>query len=132
MKAAVNGALNVSVLDGWWDEAWQEAVQNGDRIGWSVGEGLEPQDVGGEAALDVIDAHDLFRTLEEEVVPLFYQRDHGRPTAWLEMAATAVATLAPAFSAHRMVRQYTERYYLPAASPTTASPSATTPPAGSR
>jgi glycogen phosphorylase len=118
MKAAVNGVLNLSVLDGWWDEAWQDAQANGDRIGWAIGEGLEPHDVGGEAALDDVDAHDLFCTLEDLVAPLFYQRENGRPTAWLTMAATAIATLGPAFSAHRMVREYTERYYLPAAAAT--------------
>jgi starch phosphorylase len=128
MKAAINGGLNVSVLDGWWDEAWQDARENGERIGWAIGEGMEPHDVGGEAALDMVDAHDLFYTFEELVAPLFYQRENGRPTAWLEMAATAIATLGPAFSAHRMVREYTERYYLAAAAAAGSSASATTPP----
>ncbi len=124
MKAALNGALNVSVLDGWWDEAWQDAQTSGDRIGWAIGEGLEPHDVGGERALDTVDAHDLLHTLEELVAPLFYQRENGRPDAWLEMSATAIAVLGPTFSANRMVREYTERYYLPAA---TTSPAAAAP-----
>lgn len=99
MKVLVNGGLNVSVADGWWAEGFAP------ELGWSLGEG------GDDAA----DAEALYGLLEREVIPCFYERDaEGLPRAWLGKVRCSMA-LAPAFSANRSVREYTERYYLPAA-----------------
>ena len=73
MKAAVNGVVNVSVLDGWWDEGW-----TGDN-GWAIG-GRETNP--DEGAQDWADVQDLYRILEQEVVPRYYERDARRPAAW--------------------------------------------------
>jgi len=107
MKAAANGILNLSVLDGWWDEGW-----TGDN-GWAIG-GREPGP--DEAAQDWADAQDLYRILEEEVVPRFYDRTaSGLPKAWLELMRRSVSTTIWRFSATRMLHEYSERLYLPAA-----------------
>jgi starch phosphorylase len=93
MKAAMNGALNLSVLDGWWDEAYDPA------IGWAIaGSG------------DADDAEALYGLLEHEVVPAF--RD--RPVEWLAMAKASVSQVGARFSSGRMVAEYAERFYLPA------------------
>jgi starch phosphorylase len=92
MKAAVNGVLNFSVLDGWWAEAYDPA------FGWSI-----------EGASDDEDREQLYRVLEEQIVPCF--ADRGR---WLEMMRASIARLSPVFSMQRAVIEYTERYYLPA------------------
>jgi starch phosphorylase len=97
MKAAVNGVLNLSVLDGWWAEAYDPA------LGWAI--------AGGD---DEADAEQLYRLLEEQVVPTFLG-DRGR---WVEMMKTSIARLAPRFSIHRTLIEYTERYYLQAAGAT--------------
>jgi glycogen phosphorylase len=92
MKAAVNGVPNLSVLDGWWAEAYDPS------IGWAL---------AGES--DEADAAQLYRLLEDEVVPLFADR-----TAWAELMKRSIARLAPVFSMQRAVIEYAERYYLPA------------------
>jgi starch phosphorylase len=92
MKAAVNGVPNLSVLDGWWAEAYAP------NVGWSL-EGLE----------DDIDAEQLYRTLEEQVVPAFADRER-----WTRLMKSSIAELGPRFSMQRAVIEYTERYYLPA------------------
>ena len=105
MKILVNGGLNVSVLDGWWAEAYTPDV------GWAIGDGRD--DTGEEA--DARDTEDLYRVLETEVVPLFYERDpQGIPRRWLERVRISLARLAPQFSANRMVSEYNERLYRPA------------------
>jgi glycogen phosphorylase len=107
MKAAANGIVNVSVLDGWWDEGW-----TGDN-GWAIG-GRET--IPDEAAQDWADAMDLYRILEEEVVPLYFDRDEdGIPRAWIEKMRRSTATTLWNFSTTRMLQQYTEQLYLPAA-----------------
>jgi len=93
MKAAVNGALNLSVLDGWWAEAYDPAY------GWAI-----------DGTSDTEDAGRLYELLEQQVVPRFAARD-----AWLEMMKSSIAELAPRFSMHRTVIEYTDRYYVPAA-----------------
>ena len=104
MKAAMNGALNFSILDGWWIEGF-----NGSN-GFAIGE-LEPDP--DDAAGDAADAESLYRTLEDIVVPAFYDRDaNGLPTQWIDWMRDAMATLTPAFSSDRMVRDYLERIYL--------------------
>jgi starch phosphorylase len=107
MKAAQNGVPNVSVLDGWWDEGF-----NGDN-GWAIG-GREV--VGDEAAQDWHDALDLYRLLEEEIAPSYYERDaEGLPRRWLAVMRRAMATALWRFSSTRMLHEYTEQLYLPAA-----------------
>ncbi|MDP9283392.1 MAG: alpha-glucan family phosphorylase [Actinomycetota bacterium] len=93
MKAAVNGVLNLSVLDGWWAEAYDPAV------GWAL-----------DGVSDEADAEQLYRVLEEQVVPTFAIRED-----WARMMKSSIAQLAPRFSMQRAVIEYTERYYLPAA-----------------
>ncbi len=107
MKAAQNGVPNVSVLDGWWDEGY-----TGDN-GWAIGGRDTNPD---EAAQDHADAQDLYRILEEEIVPTYYDRDaSGVPAAWLGVMRRAMATALWRFSTTRMLHEYTERLYLPAA-----------------
>jgi starch phosphorylase len=110
MKAAANGALNVSVLDGWWAEAW---ASHGWRVGWAIGRGEEyPDDTG-----DSIEAELLYDLLEREVVPLFFRRDKTDrlPREWIKRMKGAIASLVPTFNTARMVREYAERFYVPSA-----------------
>ena len=105
MKALANGSLNLSVLDGWWDEAYQR------DIGWALGHGEVYQD---HAAQDDIESRELYNLLEEEVVPLFYQRGpDGIPRGWVDKMRAGLQRLVPVFNSHRMVQEYANRYYLP-------------------
>ena len=106
MKVLVNGAINCSILDGWWDEAYQPDV------GWAIGDGR-----GGDAAeVDERDAASLYDTLEQRIIPEFYDRDaDGLPRAWLARIRRSMSTLTPAFGSTRMVREYVEKAYLPMA-----------------
>lgn len=106
MKAAVNGALNFSVLDGWWREAY-----NG-KNGWAIGrdEAIESTD-----EQDREDAESLYRVLEEQIIPLYYRRDaRDVPRGWLATMKESMRTITPRFSTRRMVKEYIERLYLPA------------------
>jgi glycogen phosphorylase len=104
MKSAVNGGLQLSVLDGWWAEGWD----GHDGNGWGFS-GDEDHDHG---AHDWRDASELYRLLEQEVVPAFYERDeHGLPRAWLRKVKASLRTNGPQFSAGRMLRDYEERMY---------------------
>ncbi|MEO1366308.1 MAG: hypothetical protein AAFX50_03950 [Acidobacteriota bacterium] len=104
-KAAMNGALNLSILDGWWPEGFDGT--NGWAIGVAEQEGLTEQ------AQDEKDAESLYRTLEDEVVPAYYERNGGPPTEWLRRVKRAMATITPAFSSHRMMQDYVEQHYMP-------------------
>ncbi|HSP19093.1 MAG TPA: alpha-glucan family phosphorylase, partial [Myxococcaceae bacterium] len=107
MKAAANGVLNVSVLDGWWDEGYV-----GDN-GWAIG-GRETNP--DEGAQDWADAQDLYRILEQELVPAYYERDEDRlPSRWAQLMRNSIASTIWRFSTARMLHEYTERLYLPAA-----------------
>lgn len=108
MKAAMNGVLNVSILDGWWDEAWRDRDQDAPPPGWSIATGAES---GTELADDSADAEALFSLLEEEVVPTFYERagDHV-PHDWVSRMRESIRQLAPVFNTHRMVADYVGRY----------------------
>jgi starch phosphorylase len=107
MKATLNGSLHLSELDGWWDEAYAPGM------GWALGEGLA-EDLVGEAH-DAAEAKQLMDLLEFDILPLFFDRDdQGRPARWLECVADSIETMAPRFSAQRMVREYAERLYTPA------------------
>ncbi len=109
MKAAANGALNLSVLDGWWAEAYEK---HGTSVGWAIGRGEEYADDAGDA----LEAEALYGALESEVVPLFYdRRDRGQlPREWIRRMKNAIGYLVPEFNTSRMVREYTERAYAPA------------------
>ena len=107
MKVLVNGGLNLSELDGWWAEAYLP------EVGWALGDGL---DHGDDPAWDAVEADALYDLLEREVIPEFYRRDeHGVPTAWINRIRESMARLTPRFSTNRVLREYTEQYYLPAA-----------------
>ena len=107
MKVLVNGGLNLSELDGWWAEAYSPDV------GWALGDGCEH---GDDPAWDAAEAEALYGLLEREVVPAFFMRDaRGIPTGWIAKMRASMARLTPQFSANRVVREYTEKYYLPAA-----------------
>jgi len=107
MKVLVNGGLNLSELDGWWAEAYAP------ELGWALGDGLEHSDI---EAWDLAETEQLYRLLEEEVVPCFYQRDeNGIPQAWVSRIRESMARLTTRFSSNRMLREYTENYYVPLA-----------------
>ena len=108
MKVLVNGGLNLSELDGWWAEAYSP------EVGWAIGDGQEHDD---DPSWDAFEAEALYGLLEREVVPEFYARDEkGIPVAWVARMRESMARLTPTFSTNRVVRQYTEEHYLPAAS----------------
>jgi starch phosphorylase len=105
MKVLANGGLNISSLDGWWAEAYEPGV------GWALGDTSE-RGIEGDAH----DAEELYRLLEEQVVPLFYKRDDDDiPRDWLKMMRTSMTQLTARFSSNRMMREYIEGLYLPAA-----------------
>jgi len=109
MKASANGALNLSILDGWWDEAY-EMNQN---IGWAIGRGEEHYDSPEEQ--NEIESKELYHLLENQVVPTFYNRSsNGVPREWLSMMKTNMKVVAPYFNTNRMVRSYLRDYYVPA------------------
>ena len=105
MKAAANGVPNLSVLDGWWDEGW-----TGDN-GWAIGgREINPD----EGAQDWSDAQDLYRILEQELIPAYYERDAtGVPPRWIQVMRNAISSNIWQFSTTRMLHEYVERLYLP-------------------
>ncbi len=107
MKAAMNGALNFSVLDGWWAEGY-----NG-KNGWAIG---TEQEYDSTEAQDDADALSLYETLENEIVPLYYDRkDIAAPSkGWMKMMKNAISTLSPMYSTRRMVGDYVRNMYIPA------------------
>jgi glycogen phosphorylase len=115
MKAALNGCLNLSVLDGWWDE-WYDG-----RNGWAIptadeGGGVLDPDSGEAERRDDIEAAALYDLIEEQVAARFYDRDgDGLPHRWIAMVRHTLVTLGPKVLAGRMVREYAERLYTPAA-----------------
>ncbi|MGE5641865.1 MAG: alpha-glucan family phosphorylase [Byssovorax cruenta] len=106
MKAALNGALNFSVLDGWWREAY-----NG-RNGWSIG---EDRDLGSPSIQDEEDVESLYETLEKSIIPLYYDRDQNDMSReWVARIKESLKTNIPRFSTRRMVKEYVERLYVKA------------------
>lgn len=106
-KVILNGGLNFSVLDGWWAEAYDGSN------GFAIGKGTSH---ASEEINDLRDANDLYRVLEESIIPPFYDRDiDGLPQRWLKLMMNSIASLAWRFSAHRMVMDYTRACYVPAA-----------------
>jgi starch phosphorylase len=111
MKAAMNGIPNLSVLDGWWPEGFQPPHGERPRNGWAFGD-LQYDDWDAQ---DEVDSQALYRLLEEQVVPLYYDRDSlGLPRGWIAVMKEAIRTSVARFSTRRMVKEYTERMYLPA------------------
>jgi starch phosphorylase len=107
MKATANGVLNLSVLDGWWDEAYQP------EVGWAIGRGEMYDD---REYQDQVEAAALYDLLERDVVPLFYDQGvNGLPRRWINHMKASIGTLCHFFNTHRMVQEYTERFYLPGA-----------------
>ncbi|RPI03642.1 MAG: alpha-glucan family phosphorylase, partial [Ignavibacteriae bacterium] len=106
MKASINGAINVSILDGWWAEAY------GSSTGWAIGRGEEYKD---EEYQNEVESNALFDLLEKEIIPLFYTRTaDDLPRSWIGKMKTAMRTIGPEYNTNRMVRQYTDDMYLPA------------------
>ncbi len=105
MKAALNGALNLSILDGWWEEGYNP------ETGWAIGSG---EQYGDENYQDEVESAALFDLLEKEVIPLFFTRAaNGLPRSWIRKMKTSMRALGPEFNAKRMVREYVEEFYLP-------------------
>lgn len=104
-KAAANGVLNCSILDGWWPEAFDGTN------GWAIGEANPSLE---DWQLDQFEARSLYQTLEEKIVPTFYDRDEsGVPIDWTAMMKRSIAGIGPRFSSHRMVRDYLRKAYMP-------------------
>ncbi len=104
-KVPLNGGLNASVLDGWWPEAYDGTN------GWAIGEAREYASIEEQ---DQADAEHLYRVLEQEITPLFYDRGpDGIPRGWLQRVRRSMVTCIPRFNTHRMVREYCERLYFP-------------------
>ncbi|MFC1931546.1 alpha-glucan family phosphorylase [Chloroflexota bacterium] len=105
MKAALNGVLHLSVRDGWWDEGYKG------NNGWA----LDNAGTLGTQEEDEADAESLYRLLEEKIVPLYYERNRsGIPHGWIHMVKESISSIVPAFCARRMLKEYTERMYVPA------------------
>jgi glycogen phosphorylase len=106
MKAALNGALNLSILDGWWAEGYAP------EVGWAIGDTTVDPDTHAQ---DSRDADSLYRLLEDEIVPLFHHRGaDGVPTEWVAKMRESIARLGALYSTGRMVSDYRDQYYLPA------------------
>ena len=107
MKAAINGALNISTLDGWWCEGYQPDG------GWVIGAGESYDDAGYQ---DKVESEAIYNLLENEVVPLFFTRSADNlPRAWIKRIKNSIAWISPRFNTHRMVGEYTRKFYNPAA-----------------
>ncbi|HEX9017303.1 MAG TPA: alpha-glucan family phosphorylase, partial [Chloroflexota bacterium] len=105
MKAAFNGVLNLSVLDGWWDEAYQP------EVGWSIGKGEEYADLEYQ---DEVESAAIYNLLDKEIVPLFYDRGiDGVPRGWVGKMKGSLRRLCPVYNTHRMVMEYTQSMYVP-------------------
>ena len=106
MKAAINGALNMSTLDGWWPEGYKP------EGGWIIGVGEKYDDIGYQ---DMVESQAVYNMLENEVVPLFYSRSADNlPRAWIHRVKNSIKWIAPRFNTHRMLVDYTTKSYSPA------------------
>jgi starch phosphorylase len=102
-KVAMNGGLNMSILDGWWPEGYDGTN------GFAIGDSVHTRE---DADVDARDAESLYRMLEEKVVPLYYERGaEGIPHRWVRMMKRSIETLAPAFNSNRMVEEYAREIY---------------------
>ena len=111
MKLPPSGGLNLSVLDGWWCEA------HTGKNGWAIGPEIPESTIPPEPAYeDDVDVHSLFHVLETQILPLYYAKPDGRlPLAWINLMRESIRTIVPVFNTHRMVKEYTQRLYAPAA-----------------
>jgi starch phosphorylase len=108
MKAAINGVLNCSILDGWWAEGYEP------RNGWAIGGGEQYTD---EVEQDEIESQLLYNLLEQEIIPTYYERGRdGLPREWISLMKNSMRDLGKAFSSQRMLVEYAEKFYLPALS----------------
>jgi starch phosphorylase len=106
MKAAINGTINLSILDGWWDEGFNS------KNGFSIGEGKE---YSNHDEQEIIESQILYDLLEQTIVPMFYDRGKSRvPQKWITIMKESIKTIAPEFSTSRMVKDYTSQFYIPA------------------
>ena len=113
MKLPPSGGLNLSVLDGWWCEAYAQNHKAGWAVGAEIPESTESIDPRFE---DEVDVASLFHILETQITPLYYAKPDGRlPLAWLQLMRESIRTVVPSFNTHRMVKEYNERLYEPAA-----------------
>jgi starch phosphorylase len=107
MKVLPNGGINLSIPDGWWCEGYAP------EVGWAIGQG---EDYDDHAYQDQVESDSLYNLLEKEVIPLFYERGtDGMPKGWIARMKASMRILTPIFSTNRMLAEYVERYYLPAA-----------------
>ncbi len=107
MKVVFNGGINCSILDGWWDEAYNS------RCGWAIGRGEVYND---SLYQDEVESSTLYDLIEKEIAPLFYDRDKdGIPRGWISLMKSSMMEICPQFNIHRMVREYSQRCYFPAA-----------------
>jgi starch phosphorylase len=103
MKGIPNGVLNLSTLDGWWDEGYQQ------DYGWAIGRGETYED---HTLQDEVESRDIYNILEREVIPLFYDRGMDNlPGGWIKKMKAAMRDLCPVFHSHRMVQDYDEQFY---------------------
>lgn len=110
MKAIANGVLNLSTLDGWWDEVCRSRAEDCPLIGWAIGRGESYSDA---AYQDQVEAEALYDILERDVVPTFYERRaDGLPHHWISLMKSSIGDLSHYFNTNRMVQEYTERFYL--------------------
>ena len=106
MKAAINGVLNLSILDGWWCEAF-----DGEN-GWAIGSG---ENFGNDDYQDEIESRRLFDIIEKSVIPLYYDRSlDGLPRGWIKRMKNSIRTICPVFNTNRMVQEYADKFYIPA------------------
>jgi starch phosphorylase len=107
IKAAINGVINVSIMDGWWDEGYS------DDCGWRIGNSVDYTDPGYQ---DLMDSRSLYNVLENEVIPCFYERSKGGiPVKWIRMMKASMKMAMRQFSSQRMVGDYQEKFYHPGA-----------------
>ncbi|MDR1277793.1 MAG: alpha-glucan family phosphorylase [Treponema sp.] len=106
MKAAMNGVLNCSIMDGWWDEAYNP------EVGWAIGHGEQYQD---DQLQDDVESKALYDLLERDIIPLFYQRGRdGLPREWIKRMKTCMREIGHSMSSHRMLMDYSNNFYFPA------------------
>jgi starch phosphorylase len=106
MKAAMNGVLNCSILDGWWDEAYNA------EVGWAIGQGEQYND---DQLQDDVESKALYDLLERDIIPLFYQRGRdGLPREWIKRMKTCMKEIGQSMSSHRMLMDYSNNFYFPA------------------
>jgi starch phosphorylase len=112
MKAFANGAINVSTLDGWWDEAWLAAEREDYFIGWAIGRGEHYDDASYQ---DQVESAALYDVLEHDIIPTFYERGaDGLPRRWIDCMKSSIAHLCPSFNMQRVVQEYAVNFYFEA------------------